>query len=59
MIPLHPQRCDRCGSENATVRLASLIEQNTGPGGSHRACTACLPHGQGQFDAPEPGRVAR
>ncbi|MBB1243782.1 hypothetical protein GL263_09450 [Streptomyces durbertensis] len=45
-------RCDRCGAEDRTVRLVCLIEQNTGPGGSHRACAGCVPHGCGEFDEP-------
>lgn len=43
------RRCDECGSSDG-VRLVSIVEQATGPGGGRRACTGCVPLGQGVLD---------
>ncbi|MQS04311.1 hypothetical protein [Streptomyces alkaliterrae] len=51
--------CDRCERAELSVRTVAIVDQNTGPGWSHRACTTCLPYGHGEFDDARVSQPAR
>jgi hypothetical protein len=52
-------RCDFCQRAEPSVRTVRAIEQGSGPGGSQRACTGCVPRGEGEFDKPAPARSGK